>query len=62
VSAVFVHGTFLYREALVRVKQINVAEGPSTFSLTVCSAPNREIPVRLAKIRMAEILSVFAVG
>jgi len=53
---------FPYRGTLVRVKQIRVAEIPSTFSLTVCSAPNREIPVRLAKIRMAEILSAFPVA
>ena len=30
--------------------------------LLVCSAPYREIPVRLAKIRMAEILSAFPVA
>ena len=42
----------------MRVKQIPIAEIPSAFSLTVCSAPYRETPVRFEKIRMAEIPSV----
>jgi len=47
---------------LVRVKQIRVVKILSNFSLTVCSTPNREIPARLGKIRMAEIPSAFPVA